>query len=77
MAEHIWAVGSECANFNRSNRLLTSAPLRDSSPMGALVRAIIVCCYFFKSARKLGVVIMPICACLETIVAVPGEPVAP
>src|ERR1700730_8927844 len=34
-------------------------------------------CYFFKSARKLGVVIMPICACLETIVALPGEPEAP
>ena len=34
-------------------------------------------CYFFTSARKLGVVIIPICACLETIVAVPGEPEAP
>jgi hypothetical protein len=33
--------------------------------------------YFFKSARKLGVVIVPICACLETIVALPGEPEAP
>jgi hypothetical protein len=33
--------------------------------------------YFFKFARKLGVAIMPICACLETIVALPGEPEAP
>ena len=34
-------------------------------------------CYFFNSARKLGVASMPICACLEVIVALPGVPGAP
>ena len=33
--------------------------------------------YFFNSARKLGVAIIPIRACFEVIVAVPGGPAAP